>query len=315
MPKVSIIIPCYNLGQYLDEAVDSILAQSFQDSEIIIVNDGSTDDFTTELLSNYNKRKTKVINQENRGLSSARNSGIKASSGEYILCLDADDKLHQEFLEKTIPVLDEDLEHKYGFVMPWAQLFGNDNQLWITAEYDPYVLAMRNDMHCSALFRRECWDAVGGYREHMASGYEDWDFWISIVAAGYQWVTVKEPLFYYRKRTDSMIKKSDEKRLELFRQIIKNNEAYYRNNYEDILVTGLANFESKLKLIEIERLSRLEVTDKLVQCQIDHETETNKLHLKIVNLIDELDSVKSSLSWKITAPFRAILDTFRRGNR
>jgi len=87
MPKVSVIIPCYNQGQYLDEAVDSVLNQTFEDFEIIIVNDGSTDDFTNNLLVNYHKPKTKVISTQNQGLPSARNNGIKIASGEYICCL------------------------------------------------------------------------------------------------------------------------------------------------------------------------------------------------------------------------------------
>src|SRR4030066_1926561 len=130
MPRVSVIMPCYNLGQYLNEAVESVLSQTFQDFEIIIVNDGSTDEFTNKLLANYNKPKTRVLTTDNEGLPSARNNGIKISSGEYICCLDADDKYHPEFLEKTVPVLMNDMAHEYGFVTTWAQFFGNQNYIW-----------------------------------------------------------------------------------------------------------------------------------------------------------------------------------------
>ncbi len=91
MPKVSVIIPCYNHGKYIDEAVDSILNQTFKDFEIIIVNDGSTDELTNNKLKQYDKPKTFVINKENEGLSVARNTAIKRAVGEYILTLDADD--------------------------------------------------------------------------------------------------------------------------------------------------------------------------------------------------------------------------------
>ena len=80
VPKVSVIIPCYNHGVYIDETVDSVLDQTFQDFEIIIINDGSTDEFTVEKLKTYNKPKTKVIHTSNQGLSSARNNGIRAST-------------------------------------------------------------------------------------------------------------------------------------------------------------------------------------------------------------------------------------------
>ena len=295
MPKVSVIIPCYNYGQFLDEAVDSVLAQTFQDFEIIIVNDGSTDEFTNKLLATYDKQKTRVLNQANQGLGGARNSGIRVSSGEYIVCLDADDKLHPEFLSKTIPILDADHEHQYGFVMTWVQLFGDLTFIWETAEFDPYLVGMRNGMHPAAPFRKACWDAAGGYNEHMTTcGYEDWDFWVSLAALGYKWVTVKEPLIYYRKSAGSMLGKANEKRLVLFREIIRNHEEFYRANCEEIIVKGWEYFNSRLQICEADRTAILEVKDKLAI---------------------ELESIRSSLSWKITAPFRATLDLFRRGKR
>ena len=92
MMKVSVIIPCYNQGQYIEEAVKSVLAQTYQNFEIIIVNDGSTDEFTNKLLSDYDKQKTKVLHTDNQGLASARNNGIKVAKGKYILPLDADER-------------------------------------------------------------------------------------------------------------------------------------------------------------------------------------------------------------------------------
>ena len=110
MPKVSIIIPCYNYGQYIDEAVDSVLAQTFQDFEIIIVNDGSTDEFTNKKLENYNKPKTTVYFTKNQGVSAARNYAIEKSSGEYILPLDADDKIHSDYIKEAVDVLEANNE-------------------------------------------------------------------------------------------------------------------------------------------------------------------------------------------------------------
>lgn len=107
-PKVSVIVPCYNLGQYLDETIDSILAQTYQDFKIIIVNDGSTDGDTIELLKTYNKPKTQVIHTENQGPSAARSAGIPLAKGQYILPLDADDLIGDTYLEKAVEVLDKD---------------------------------------------------------------------------------------------------------------------------------------------------------------------------------------------------------------
>lgn len=295
MPKVSVIIPCYNHGQYLDEAVDSVLAQTYQEFEIIVVNDGSTDEFTNKLLANYNKRKTRVLNQNNQGLPCTRNNGIKVSSGEYIVCLDADDSVHPEFLSKTIPILDADTEHQYGFVMPWVQLFGEMNFIWETSEYDPYLVCMRNGMHPAAPFRRECWDAAGGYNENMKYGYEDWDFWVTIAALGYRWVTLKEPLINYRKSVESMLVNANKKKLMLYREIIRNHENYYRTNFEEILVRGMEYFDYKLKMYEGALASKDDVKNIVPKA------------------MKELEAIRSSLSWKVTAPFRTIFSLLRKG--
>src|SRR5579862_7046804 len=101
-PRVSVIVPCYNLGEYLDEAVESVLAQTYQDFEILIVDDGSTNDKTRTILSNYARPRTTVYRTPNRGLAAARNFLVARARGEYLCALDADDKLHPTFLEKTV---------------------------------------------------------------------------------------------------------------------------------------------------------------------------------------------------------------------
>jgi glycosyltransferase involved in cell wall biosynthesis len=102
MPKISVIIPCFNQGPYLDEAVDSVLAQTFQDFEILVVDDGSTDAETIKILRDFARPKTRIIRTENQGLSAARNNGIREAMGEYILPLDADDKIGPGYLEDAV---------------------------------------------------------------------------------------------------------------------------------------------------------------------------------------------------------------------
>src|SRR5262245_63306392 len=121
-PKISVIVPCYNLGEYLSEAVDSVLAQSRQDFEVIVVDDGSTDPATIEILSSFSRPKTRVLRAPHAGLAAARNRGIASSSGEYLCALDADDRLAPAFLEKTSAVLDAD--PSATFVSTWLRTFG-----------------------------------------------------------------------------------------------------------------------------------------------------------------------------------------------
>ncbi len=200
-PKVSVVIPCYNHGIYLDEAVDSILAQSFNDFEIVIVNDGSTDPFTKDLLARYHRPKTRVLHTENAGVSSARNSGIAAARGEYILPLDADDRVAPSYIEKGVAILDARPE--VGIVYCDEQMFGERNDVWIMPEYDPVALLFDNHIFPSAFFRKSDWEKVGGYCSGFVYGWEDWDFWISMSTLKKEVTKIPELLYYYRIRSES----------------------------------------------------------------------------------------------------------------
>lgn len=244
-PLLSVIIPCFNYGQYLEEAIDSVLASTFQNFEIIVVDDGSTDLATIEILKNLNKPKTKIIHQKNQGLATARNSGIKIAQGKYILPLDADDTIEPTYIEKCLEILESQPE--IGFVYSWVQKFGDDNTIWRTEEFDLNKLLRYNHISVSSIFRHEGWEAVGGYNPNMKFGYEDWDFWLSLAEAGWRGRLIKESLFLHRRhgktmthdakeKYDYLIKQLQENHKELFttakvQQIIKNYKNYLVENY------------------------------------------------------------------------------------
>ena len=127
-PRVSVVIPCFNLGALVHEAIDSVLAQTFQDVEIVVVDDGSTDDATRRTLADLDRPKTRVVRSENRGLSAARNLGIRESGGGYICSLDADDRLAPECLERGVQLLDA--EPGVAFVSHWLETFGDEHWTW-----------------------------------------------------------------------------------------------------------------------------------------------------------------------------------------
>jgi len=217
------------MGQYVDEAVSSVLAQTFTDFEIILVNDGSTEQATLELLQSYERPHTRVVHTPNQGLPAARNHGIRLATGTYIGCLDADDKYHPQFLEKTIRILETDTDRRYGFVTTWVQAFEGGSFQWETSDYNVPALLENNVVHVGSVFRREAWEAVGGYNTDKGLyGYEDWNFWISLVEKGYQWACLHEALFYYRIRENSMLATSNQMRPELVRCIFD----YHRDLYQ-----------------------------------------------------------------------------------
>jgi glycosyltransferase involved in cell wall biosynthesis len=237
LPAVSVIVPCYNLGAYLEEAVDSVHAQTYQDFEIIIVNDGSTDPDTNRLLTGYRKAKTRVIQSDNRGLSAARNLGIEHSMGRYLCALDADDKLAPTFLEKTIKRLEEDAATV--FVSCWLQNFGAEDWVWKQHHCDLQTLLFECTVATPSLVRKAAVLEVGGFDSHMpAQGYEDWDLWVSLVERGYQGVIIPEVLFYYRRRPGSMSETCchGEVHLSLMRYMIAKHESSYRKHLVELLI-------------------------------------------------------------------------------
>lgn len=200
-PRVSVIIPCYNHGEFLDETVDSVLAQSFTDFEIIIVNDGSTDPETVRLLTGYQRPKTTVLHTANGGVSAARNTGIKRARGCYILPLDADDRIESSYLEKAVAILDARPE--VGVVYCDEEMFGERQGKWELPEYDPVAELFDNLIHPAAFYRKSDWEKVGGYSPAFVYGWEDWDFWVSMSQLNKKVSKIPEILYYYRVRSVS----------------------------------------------------------------------------------------------------------------
>ena len=196
-PRISIVIPCYNHGHYIDDAIISVLASTFQDFEIIVVNDGSVDPQTIGILNVLSHPKTRVINQDHQGLARARNNGIKQARGDYFLPLDADDTIEPDFLEKAYWILEAN--PNLGFVYSYAQLIGDEHYIWKTIEYNFYELLWDNGISVCSLVRKKAWEEVGGYNPNMVYGYEDWDFWINLGKNGWFGHLITEPLYNQRK--------------------------------------------------------------------------------------------------------------------
>ncbi|HOE16318.1 MAG TPA: glycosyltransferase family A protein [Syntrophorhabdaceae bacterium] len=232
MSKISVVIPCFNHGAYVDEAVGSVLGQTYQDIEIVIVNDGSTDEPTNRLLAGYDKPKTKVVVIPHSGLAWARNAGIRESRGEYILPLDADDKIGSRYAEEAVKVLDGDANA--GIVYCEAEMFGERAGRWDLRAYSLREELIENQIFCSAFFRKQDWEAAGGYNANMLFGYEDWDLWLSIIEMGRSVHKLPDVHFFYRIRKDSMIQNmEDEKREFLLRQIYLNHLDLYGRAFPD----------------------------------------------------------------------------------
>lgn len=216
--KVSIIIPCYKQANYLAEAIESALNQSVP-CEVIVVNDGSPDD-TDSVAGGYFDRLYGYVKQENRGLSAARNAGIRMAETEWIVPLDSDDILDKDYVKRLLQT-EGDIKSCY------MKLFGDQNgihQFMEEPKFDDFRTA--NRIHCASMFRKNMWEDLGGYDEEIGKmgGYEDWDFWYRATKKGYSVKVIPEILFYYRKHGKSMVDKAIENHSEIHRYILTKDD-------------------------------------------------------------------------------------------
>jgi glycosyltransferase involved in cell wall biosynthesis len=202
--KVSVVIPCFNHGEFLPEAVASVAQIGRDDVQLIVVDDGSSDERTGQELRKVMAQGINVIRQDNKGLAGARNAGILASQGKYIFPLDADDHLRAGWIEHGITILDSDPQ--VGVIYGDAQCFGTHAGRWHVGPFDMDRLLHWNYIHASALYRRSVWEQNGGYDGAMpVQGLEDWDFWLGALEHGWRFAYLPEVFFDYRQAQESMI--------------------------------------------------------------------------------------------------------------
>ena len=215
MKKISVIIPVYKQGGYVSEAIESVLAQTVKADEIIVINDGSPD-ASSVIAKGYPVR---VIDQVNKGLASARNTGIMNSSGDYIQPLDADDKMLENCLEKIHQKIEET---DADIVAPSFKNFGIDNSDVILME-NPTIADFKiaNRIGYFSAIKRSALLEVGGYSPRMTWGYEDYHLWINLLSRGKKLVTMQDILIMYRVKEQSMIHEAQSHHVELMTQIVK----------------------------------------------------------------------------------------------
>lgn len=335
-PRVSVVVSCFNLGRYLDEAVDSILAQSFTDFEILIVDDASTDRETCEILSQYRKPRTRVIiSAENRGLPATKNLGLANTSGEYVCMLDADDRLEPTMLERSVATLDAD--PACAFVSHWVRRFGDESWDWTPTDCEFPGLLDRNTLNGAALVRRRLLESAGGFDEAFREGCEDWDLWITLVERGFHGRILPEVLFNYRRRAGSMsmemvgspghpalYRRLADKHRDTFRAHLpallarrEKDAAALRLQVHDLelehhrwLAPEVAKQREDVAMLE-RRVRRLEGKLPLERGHFGHESEYAALRAALSNANAEVDAFRRSLSWRMTAPLRFLYEALR----
>ncbi|MGD1808355.1 glycosyltransferase family 2 protein [Dapis sp. BLCC M126] len=215
---LSVIIPCFNHGQYLLEAIASVEACTENFYEIIIINDGSTDPLTLEVINSLKQKNYLVLEQPNQGQAKARNTGIKAAKGHYILPLDSDNKIRKEMIIKGVEILESNPE--VGVVYGDIKFFNNDGKvykfrvpngygvaqyinekewIWRLPDFHLYRMVIMYYLDACAVFRKSAWQECEGYETKIpVNGFEDWELWLNIAQRGWKFHHIPEVLHDYR---------------------------------------------------------------------------------------------------------------------
>ena len=275
---VSIIVPCYKQAHFLNESLQSVFEQTYSNWECIIVNDGSPDDTDLKAFEWCTKDKRfSYLYKENGGLPSARNAGVKKSKGEFIVALDADDILHPDFLAQLVPELQA---NDNLAIVSCYRYFFTKNKSNIINEYKAYGstyrdLMFENKLMPSSMFRKKCWEEVGGYDESMIKGFEDWEFWISITKRGWEFKFVEAFLFYYRKAKKSML-------VDTLNHHTESNMEYIFRKHKELYMNYFDNTAEVLfYYIKTHRIGKTEIKNSL-------EYKIGKLITKPIKVISKL---------------------------
>ena len=213
-PKVSIIVPHYNLAEFLPETLASITRQTYQDIETIIVDDGSTESESIALIDRLEREGHRIVRQRNAGLSAARNAGLAAAAGTYVLPIDADDLISPTFVEKAVALMSREPELAYVtalvgyFRLSPSRRFGG----WVPLGLHRDLLPIHNCAGCCmALFKRDLLLEIGGYSTELTS-YEDWDLYCALAERGHHGAVIPDFMLHYRIRHDSLLRTEVEMR-------------------------------------------------------------------------------------------------------
>lgn len=245
----------------LPEAIESVFSQSYSNFEVIIVDDGSNKE-TLSVYQAYEKdSRIRIIYQANMGPSVARNNGISIATGSYILPLDADDKIHPNYMEKALEAFSSD--SNLGIVYCKAEFFGGASGLWELPEFKFPEILLGNRIFVTSFFKKKDWELVGGFDDSFKDEWEDFDFWLKILELGRKVKRIPEVLFYYRKGHESRTKKSGLELVDLFEKIYKNHQSLYSENirylFKEIIDYQILNasLNSEVNRLDVE-VNRLE---------------------------------------------------------
>ncbi|WP_419869064.1 glycosyltransferase family 2 protein [Chryseobacterium sp. CT-SW4] len=252
--KVTVIVPCYNSEPYIRDCLNSILAQSYENWECVIVNDGSPDNIEEAIQPYLSDSRFKYVSQENKGLPGARNTGIENSSGKYILPLDADDALAPLSLEKMVEAFQKYPEALV--IYSDSDSFGGEKKAKLSDNIQLKDLLVRNQLYCASMYKKEDIGDKIRYDNYLKIGVEDWEFWIHLMSEyrNRPFKKIDYPILQKRTTEESMlgkIKKDEQRSEKIYNYIYQKHLNLYNEFHPSYvkLLTRKLFYEQKLEHI------------------------------------------------------------------
>lgn len=250
-PRVSVVIPHFNYGPFVTEAVESALAQTGPSVEVVLVDDGSTDPAARQVIQGLRRERLTVIHQENTGCAGALNTAIRHARGEFILPLGADDRLCGDFARQAVDAFDHTPEAR--IVACRVEFFGAKTGPMVLPPYSLEGMLRRNLITASSVFRRADWERVGGFCREVLL-HEDYDFWLSLLELGGAVIQLDLVGLHYRKHSTWRPSKSHRARRTkealAYRQIRERHRDLY-SAHPGVLLDWVAE-------LDLDRVNRLD---------------------------------------------------------
>ncbi len=285
---ISVIVTCFNDGLFLKECIDSVVASTYKNVEIIIVDDCSTDLTTISILNDLEASGNKVLKKNsNKGVGDSRNIGIQHATASYILTVDADDFIQETYIEKAM----QQLENGFSVVYCNVKNFGVINSIRIAPEFSESLLLTGNFIASCSAFTKEIWTKTGGFDVSMEC-YEDWEFWINCSAQGAKFIHLNEVLFSYRRKSFSRNSKCQNPAIRS--KIVEYVSLKHIDFYSKYIPQVISNLHGAISTMELDisRLEEVATTENKMELFQKLKNAENQLSAKI-------DYYENSFYWKL----------------
>jgi glycosyltransferase involved in cell wall biosynthesis len=312
-PKVSVVIPCFNQGVFLPEALASVESYAPLETEVLITNDGSTDPETLTIVANLKKAGYQILNQANQGLSKTRNRMVELAQAEIILPLDADNRICPNFINEGLKLFES--QPQTGIIYGNRVDFGMRRGEVDVPQFEVGTMLQENYIDACALIRKSVIEACDGY-DYNVKALEDWELWVHAAAKGFQFAKLQFNTFEYRVRPRSMLSfvGDPQNKKDIVEYVQQKHFRFYISWFEEQAIQlkkQLSEYEERLKQFSLSEQHLYEQQMKLEDEIKQKEADLILRHSEYVQLNQTLDQIQSSKSWQITAPLRGLFSRFR----